>query len=203
MTEPQPHDLIWIDSLDALVASEALPEWVGKAWTVEKPLVVRRDSRKPGLIAVGIRGTLREQRHALWCQPQAVIRNLTPEALIEQRFWEHYDWAHVGPIAALIELAEIQWPMPWGVGGSCGYALATGDQVMRPTSDLDLLIRTPTRPNPDVFLPILAAIEQLPVRADIQLQTPQGGVALNEWLKQSHVMVKSAQGPYLCNDPWA
>jgi phosphoribosyl-dephospho-CoA transferase len=42
------------------------------------------------------------------------------------------------------------------------------------------------------------------VRIDAQLETPGGGVALNEWAEgKPRVMVRSASGPSLIHDPWA
>ncbi|NDL64458.1 malonate decarboxylase holo-ACP synthase [Acerihabitans arboris] len=103
---------------------------------------------------------------------------------------------------ALRRLAATDWPWPWGVTGSCGYMLATGLPASRPDSDLDLLIRCPRPVAPGDFDALLAVLPALPCRVDIQLETPRGGCALLEWLRGGKVLVKTAHGPELTDNPW-
>ncbi|MFM2477801.1 malonate decarboxylase holo-ACP synthase [Celerinatantimonas sp. MCCC 1A17872] len=199
-----PHDLVWIDTLDALHLSDAMPEWVKQTYRHNLPVVVRRDQKREGLIAAGIRGKLRSERQACWVETDHIIKVVQPHDIIDAQYWQHYDWNHLPVVKSLIQLAEINWPQSWGVTGSCGYSLATGHMAMRAQSDLDLQVISFNRPEPDDFKLILKAIENLPVRVDIQLETPSGGVALNDWLKHpEHVLVKSNTGPYLSSDPWS
>ncbi|WP_305796022.1 phosphoribosyl-dephospho-CoA transferase MdcG domain-containing protein, partial [Salmonella enterica] len=39
-------------------------------------------------------------------------------------------------------------------------------------------------------------------RADTQVDTPRGGFALNEWLRDGKALLKTSQGPQLVRDPW-
>ncbi|MFM2484631.1 malonate decarboxylase holo-ACP synthase [Celerinatantimonas yamalensis] len=198
-----PHDLVWIESADALSFDSNLPQWVRQAWQCDKPLVIRRDINPTGKIAAGIRGKLRSQRYACWIDTDAIIDVLSPETLIEQRYWQRYEWNDVPVIESLIALSTMHWPLPWGVTGSCAYSLASHEMVMRAESDLDLRIVTPTEPDLSQFSELLALIKTLKVRVDIQLETPAGGVALNEWIKRANqLLVKSAHGPFLSPNPW-
>lgn len=199
-----PHDLIWIDTLDALHLPHAMPEWVQQSYRHNLPVVVRRDQNHEGLIAAGIRGTMRAERQACWIETDHIIKVIHPNDIINGQYWQQYDWNHLPVVKSLIQLAGMNWPQTWGVTGSCGYSLATGHMAMRAQSDLDLQVISLNRPQPDDFNVILKTIEKLPVRVDIQLETPVGGVALHDWLKHpEHVLVKSNTGPYLCSDPWS
>ena len=76
------------------------------------------------------------------------------------------------------------------------------------TSDLDLLVRTPSslsRAQARGWRARLEGIErEIGLRIDAQLETPAGGVALNEWIEDTpRVMVRGASGPSLIADPWA
>ncbi|CAG9297820.1 malonate decarboxylase holo-ACP synthase [Celerinatantimonas diazotrophica] len=199
-----PHDLVWIDTLDALHLTEVMPEWVKQTYRHNLPVVIRRDQNREGLIAAGIRGTLRSQRQACWIETKHIIKRVRPQDLIHEQYWQRYNWQHLPVVHSLMQLAKLNWPLPWGVTGSCGYSLATGSIAMRAQSDLDLQVLAPTRPHADDFKLILKATKNLPVRVDIQLETPAGGVALNDWLQHSEqVLVKSNTGPYLSSNPWS
>jgi len=45
-------------------------------------------------------------------------------------------------------------------------------------------------------------VTQLPCRADTQIETPLGGFALTEWLREGRALLKTARGPRLVADPW-
>ncbi|MGC1331069.1 MAG: phosphoribosyl-dephospho-CoA transferase, partial [Pseudomonas sp.] len=62
----RPHDLLW-GMTPAHLASDA-PAWVACALADGQPVVVRRGRGGPGLVAVGVRGVSRDQRHA-GCMP--------------------------------------------------------------------------------------------------------------------------------------
>ncbi|WP_213993283.1 malonate decarboxylase holo-ACP synthase [Sodalis sp. dw_96] len=203
MRPPAPHDLLWIDDCRRLNWRQSPPPWVAAQWSPSLPLVVRRDGRLPTPIPVGIRGTLRSLRAAAWVNADAVIRVVSPEALVGKVAQSDLGSNEALPvIQALRQMAALEWPWPWGVTGSCGYMLATGQPVCRAESDLDMLIRCPQPPQPRDFARLMAFVPQLPCRVDIQLETPLGGCALTEWLRGGKVMVKTADGPIRVTDPW-
>lgn len=53
-TQLQPHDLLW-GMTPAMLPQDA-PEWVAHELSREVPVVIRRASTRPAVIAVGIRG---------------------------------------------------------------------------------------------------------------------------------------------------
>lgn len=199
----RPHDLIWISDPAALGADQALPEWVAQQWRSTLPLVVRRDIQQNGRIPVGIRGMKRSQRAAAWVSQEAIRRIVTPESLIADPLaLLHSTFVSQPPLQALIMLVQRPWPWAWGVTGSCGYALATEIPVMHAESDLDLLVRCPEPASLDDLQRLAQWLQALPCRADAQIETPLGGIALSEWLRDGRAMLKTAGGPLLTTAPW-
>lgn len=202
MSLPRAHDLIWIADRSALQSDEPLPAWVNN-WQTHLPLVVRRDRRTDGAIAVGIRGMTRIQRAAAWVDPSAIVRVVTPESLVADPVsLLHSRFISLQPMQALITMASLKWPWPWGVTGSCGYTMASDIPVMHADSDLDLLVRCDQPVSAEAFADLEATLQQLPCRADVQINTPQGGFALSEWLRGGEVMLKTDTGPVRVRDPW-
>ncbi len=89
-----------------------------------------------------------------------------------------------------------------GITGSTGYALATGIPVIHADSDLDLLIRAPCTVSPEAFTDWQAQLSRALCRADTQVDTPEGGFALAEWLRDGKTLLKTQYGPRLVADPW-
>jgi phosphoribosyl-dephospho-CoA transferase len=195
----RPHDLLW---LRARWAPEgALPEWAVIDW----PVVVRRaEPQAHGQIPVGVRGRDRAQRHASWIAAADVVRAVSPEALAKTA-WHGCLCASVAALEALRTLGPYldEIGLPWGPAGSTGFALATGAPVLRPDSDLDLLVRAPSAPSAAQVAGLKALQGRVACRLDIQIDTGAGGFALNEWLAaRPQVLLKTARGPVLVADPW-
>lgn len=197
---PRPHDLIWLDAADALQGE--LPDWVSAQWRAALPLVVRRDSHPQGLVAVGVRGMRRDQRAAGWADAAAIRRQVAPESLADASLLLRSPFVSQQPVQAAIVIAQQAWPWPWGITGSCGYALATEVPVLHSASDLDLLIRAPQPLAREALLRWCDCLAALPCRADTQVETPSGAFALNEWLRDGKAMLKTHHGPLLVRDPW-
>ena len=54
--------------------------------------------------------------------------------------------------------------------------------------------------NPELHRVLL---DEAPGRVDLQLETPQGAVALREWAGEApRVLLKTQDGPLLVSDPW-
>lgn len=208
------HDLLWLDGPDAFTPASEAPAWLDAAWLARSPVVVRREVVAPGRVPVGVRGLERHQRCAGYVGTGRVVECVTPAMLA--RF---QDRPLSEPCAALRATAR-DWPcmaallsvapqldaldLDWGPTGSAGFWLATGLPVLRPTSDLDLVVRAPTRPG-DAVLAVLAALQKTAAcQLDIQVDTGSGGFALAELMKGAErVMLKTASGPVLTADPWA
>ena len=112
------------------------------------------------------------------------------------------DWPCV---AALLSLAPRlnALGLEWGPVGGAGFWLATELPVLRPNSDLDLLVRAPTRLDPAVIAALGALQQAAPCRLDIQVDTGIGGFALSEYTGSARrILLKTAHGPLLLTDPW-
>lgn len=196
---PRPHDLLWLRDRASLHG--ITDAWVETLWHSGLPVVVRRDVDDER-IPVGVRGMRREQRAAGWVAAEAVVKRVTPEDLTDLNLLLRSPFVSQQPVQAAIQLAQRRWPWAWGVTGSTGYALATEIPVLHAASDLDLTLRAPEPLQSAQFAAWQALIEQLPCRADTQVETPAGAFSLNEWLRDGRVLLKTNQGPRLVRDPW-
>lgn len=200
-TTLRPHDLIWLTTRDAL--EDIQEPWVDAAWHTGLPVVVRRDIEGSGRIPVGVRGLKREQRAAGWVNPHQIARVVSPEQLSAEESLLRSPFITQPPVQVAVQLSRISWPWTWGITGSTGYALATGIAVIHAASDLDLLIRAPQPLSRTDLLSWQSQLEGALCRADTQVETPLGGFALNEWLRDGKTLLKTDRGPRLTANPWA
>jgi len=202
LMSPQTHDLLW--GLQAEALDSQTPDWVLEVLQQHRPVVVRRALSHGGLIAVGVRGGRRDQRHACWLAEAAITQRRTPEQLREALLTAK-NAPNESVLQMLVQIAPFMEALgqPWGVTGSAAYQLATGLVVLHPDSDLDLLVRTPEPFSRQQAALLLARLERLACRVDVQLETPAGAIALREWAgSAAQVLLKSAKGPSLVRDPW-
>lgn len=192
------HDLLWGMTPEQLPADA--PAWVVESISAGQPVVVRRAITVPGQIAVGVRGRLREQRYATSMAIAGISHRVMPEDLCHV--------ASTRDLPALRAMAKLR-PMldacgwVWGVSGSAGFELGSGFAALHERSDLDLILRTPqplSRSQAQVLMMLIGTAECL---VDMQLQTPNGAVALREWAGPSQrVLLKNAREACLVIDPW-
>lgn len=198
----RPHDLLWPRVPLSSIGPAAVPAWVNENW----PVVVRRAApQREGLVPIGLRGRERHQRHATWLDRAQVGRSLAPEALARSACRETLRIGEPAPLEALRALAPFldEIGLPWGPSGSVGFAVATGVALLRPDSDLDLLVRAAAAPTARQVDRLKALQGRTRCRLDIQIDTGNGGFALNEWLgNRRQVLLKTAHGPRLVDDPW-
>ncbi|MDH4607340.1 malonate decarboxylase holo-ACP synthase [Pseudomonas sp. BN102] len=196
-TNPKPHDLLWGMTPDQLPADA--PTWAAQALAAGHPVVVRRAVCEPGLVAVGIRGCNRDQRLAVTMPVHSIQRLLSPEQLSQRVPGQ---WPALRALADVKPLLDATC-LPWGPTGGVGFQLATGIAVLHEASDLDLLLRTPIPFGRQQARELLAALADAPCRIDLQLETPNGAVALREWAGDSQrVLLKCAEGARLVDNPW-
>ncbi len=200
-TTLRPHDLIWLTTRDAL--EDIHESWVDTAWHTGLPVVVRRDVDGNGRIPVGVRGLKRDQRAAGWVNPHQIARIVSPEQLSAEESLLRSPFITQPPVQVAVQLSRTSWPWTWGITGSTGYALSTGIAVIHADSDLDLLIRAPEPLSRTVLLSWQSQLEGALCRADTQVETPLGGFALNEWLRDGKTLLKTDRGPRLTANPWA
>ncbi|MDR5740945.1 MULTISPECIES: malonate decarboxylase holo-ACP synthase [unclassified Caballeronia] len=204
---PRPHDLVWVEAPEDIVATSAMPAWATREWLSVAPAVVRREAAERGVVPVGLRGHARNERFAAFVNVERIARCVTPEALARARGWLDADGA-LANLPCMRALAFIAprldaLALTWGVTGSVGFALASGVSTLREDSDLDLLLRA-DRPLPrDDARALLSLLQAAPARIDMQVDTGHGGFALAEWTgRAGRVMLKTGRGPKLVADPW-
>ncbi len=197
-----PHDLLWVSQDDAIVIDGELPEWFTRQGIANYPVVVRRELLPENWIPVGIRGENRSQRLAAKVRYSDLIACLAPEDIVSRTISNMERFSGLPAITALNSLVAKDLPYVWGVTGSTGYQLATGIEVMSEHSDLDLLFRCRNPLSFDHFKDLSQILGELPCRADAQIETPNGGFALNEWVRDKKVMLKTSCGPIITTDPW-
>lgn len=199
------HDLLWV-APDAIRLDGPWPAWADAAWLRSAPVVVRREAVDGGLVPVGLRGAARSERARAYVPAGAVTRRVAPEALAATA---DIDALLAGPVpwpalAALVTVRPLlnATGLAWGPTGGAGFFLACGLPVLRPDSDLDILVRAP-QPLTAAQTAALDAVQAgAPCRIDIQVETGRGAFALTEWRRGGRVMLKTDTGPLLCTDPW-
>ncbi|NVZ80043.1 malonate decarboxylase holo-ACP synthase, partial [Pseudomonas gingeri] len=192
-----PHDLLW--GLTTAQLPEDAPGWVAEALSHGQPVVVRRALASAGQVPVGVRGVLREQRFATLMPRLLVERRVRPEALIASIGWGR-DWPALQALHYLRPLLNASG-LAWGVGGSAGFELATGLPTLHQQSDLDLILRAPQALSRRQAAGLLQQLDNPFCRVDLQVQTPQGAVALAEWAGPARrVLLKRAEGALLVLD---
>ena len=199
MTAPRPHDLLFPHRPGAFRADGPRPGWLDPA----APLVVRREATADGTIPVGARGLARNERCKGYLAPDDVARVVTPCALA-QSLPDCAPCTGLPCIEALLALAPRldALDVEWGPAGGAGYWLACALPVLRPTSDLDLLVRLRRRPSAPTLAALAALADGQPCRIDLQIDTGAGGFALPELLRGGRVLLKTDTGPVLVADPW-
>ncbi|WP_353249335.1 malonate decarboxylase holo-ACP synthase [Salinisphaera sp. T31B1] len=193
---PRPHDLVWCEP--AALADDP-PAWARACLASGLPAVIRRAPRCRDRLPVGLRGSHRGQRYGGHIAESAIIRRVAPESLTSRR------GTRVAAIAAIAEVASVfaAADLCWGISGAVGFELASGHPVCHVASDLDLVVRTPQPMPRSGAAKLRRDLNSLPVRCDVQLETPGGGVALAEWASQApSVLIKTDHGPRLSSDPW-
>lgn len=210
---PRPHDLLRLAPGAPLRGADggSAPAWLDDApapgW-----VVVRRAAPGPaGEIPVGVRGRTRDQRWAALVAPSAVVGAVAPHDLPRAPA----DPGR-GALAVLQVLARLAPALDrhlgraWGPTGSVGFELATGCPTARDGSDLDLVVRAPARVGPGAASALAVACggdlrDVGGVRVDVLLETPHGGVSLDEWSRaggRGAVALRTPTGPRLVLDPW-
>lgn len=197
--ELEAHDLLWGMTVDCL-ADDAPPLWVREVLLRGDPVVVRREITSADQVGVGVRGQFRHQRYATQMPRSAISRQLKPEALTE------IDTSHFKHLAERLQsISNIMKNFSgcWGYTGSFGFELATGIEAVTQQSDIDLLIRAEQPFAKKQAIELLGNFQQAGLNVDIQLQLPQGGLALKEWARDSgKVLLKRPDGAVLVENPW-
>jgi phosphoribosyl-dephospho-CoA transferase len=202
--EYRPHDLLWAPA-NRLQLTGGWLEWADVEWMRIAPVVVRRETSFPGQVPVGLRGKARSQRSKGYVAHAAVQRCVSPEMLaatLPNRWVGSKDFAVLAALRIIAPALDATG-LTWGPTGGVGFFLASGLPVLRPDSDLDLVVRAPQRLDSAQALALAEVQRHSGCRIDIQIDTGHGAFALAEWARDSgRVMLKTNDGPLLCTNPW-
>ena len=195
------HDLLWFDNCSSFQCDGPLPNWAATVLREQQPVVVRRAVASNNEIAVGLRGHSRGQRLGGVLPKAAITRVATPESLLQRLGTADLTLPALASLATLCSRLAPHYA--WGPTGSVGFQLATGLPVVRVDSDLDILMRFPEEPDRAELDSLTRLFAELPVRCDVQMETPHGGVALAEWARgERRMLLKTTRGPVLVANPW-
>jgi len=71
------------------------------------------------------------------------------------------------------------------------------------TSDIDVVARAPVALSRTLAADLHDALRRLPVRVDVQIETPSGAIALAEYAANlARVALRTQFGPRLVENPW-
>lgn len=195
------HDLLEIDADRFIAIQTSVPEWIEAGLRDCPFVVVRRGVATGRKIPVGVRGIERNQRWAAFCDSQLIKNSLTPSQLLARRVLVR------APALHALQLLKERWTKfdrLWGPGGSVGFELATGKHVVKPESDLDVVIYAEDRMTVIEAKSWWSYAVDLPAMVDIRVETPVCGFSLVEFANQSPgpCLLRSATGFMFGTDPW-
>lgn len=195
------HDLVRFRPDD----DARVPPWVTCDGETVWGVVRRPAATAPDATALGLRGAHRSERVPLQVRVHDIIDVVTPEEIAGRTLESTVNPELASSLAILVSASsETFGGLPWGPVGSVGFELATRLRAVRPTSDLDLLLRAERElPRAEAHR-ILRFLSGVPCRADCLVETPRGAVALAEWAHSSggSVLLRTPTGPVLTRDPW-
>src|SRR5260221_13880924 len=203
---PFVHDLALLSLSDTKVNAANLVErnWIKNALEKCPWVVVRRSLAPDETISIGVRGSQRRERWGGFARYSQIVSLATPQEL-------RSDLSAKNPLnlPAMRTLQFLQselssFPLEWGPGGSVGYELASGAQVVHPKSDLDLVIRAPERCARMFAEELSTILLASPGKIDCRIETPWCGFSLEEYARAEtpSLLVRTPTGPRLSKDPW-
>jgi len=200
------HDLLHVDPEFLTPGCHAESAWVKDALAASPWVVVRRDEAPADQIAVGVRGASRSDRWGGFIAKDQIRSIVRPAELLLL----HRSSRYVPRTPALRALRQMdeRWQhltFPWGPGGSVGFELATGQFSTNDSSDLDLIIRAPSRISRERARFLWNQTKDLAVRVDVRVETLHCGFSLQEYAcgALDRILLRYADGPKLGADPWS
>lgn len=193
------HDIVSINQAD--LKGLELPEWYEKSDKIYGT-VRRAKSINDGYIPLGLRGKQRNQRFAFEV-PAAIIQEIFhPFEIINRDSFRTEEVKNYEVYKQYLTAQEMLSEIKWGVGGSLGFELVTGEPTIKSTSDFDLLIYA----NAANELPkeIIEEHSEFFEMLDTQVITKRGGFALKEYLinQTGKILLKTDEGPLLTTQIW-
>ncbi|PIO81842.1 hypothetical protein BSQ38_09455 [Pediococcus damnosus] len=201
-----PHDLIKLGAIKNLKEFERLAQWA-KLSLVRAPwVVVRRGYQSAGMVPVGIRGNLRNERQSAMVSEQAIVGKVSPFDLVLNKMWLSVNSSRktLPVFQALDAIAPIMRDFSWGIGGSYGYELVSGVPMAKVSSDLDIIVQNFPKVSVNEAQKLLSELNQYGVHIDLQVVEGQNGFSLEEYAhnRSQTILMKTEKGPQLVPDPW-
>ena len=199
------HDLLEIDANVFISENAPVPEWVDEVLRQSPFVVVRRGRASGQEIPIGVRGAERNQRWGAFCHPAWVKSILTPPQLLTRTVPRLR--ADATPALLALKVLKDRWmdlDHPWGPGGSVGFELATGRHVVKPESDLDIVICPEGTIIREQATSLCARTMNLSVAVDIRVETLACGFSLTEYARgdSASILLRTPDGLELGSDPW-
>jgi phosphoribosyl-dephospho-CoA transferase len=202
---PRVHDLLFLRSGIVSSAGVAKPAWVTSLESSDLWVVVRQSIAPDGLVSVGIRGIDRHERWGGFANLADVKERFRPSQL-------SYHMARRTRIA-MPALAALSWlegqldksEPDWGPVGSVGFELATGQQVVTETSDLDIALFAPTQFSRDTARDLWSVMRAATAKIDVRVETSYCGFSLEEYAREEteKVLIRLPESRKLATNPWA
>jgi phosphoribosyl-dephospho-CoA transferase len=198
------HYLLEIDVNQFMSYQTSVPEWVEESFRQTPYVVVRRGVATNQKVPIGVRGAERNQRWANFCHSKLVKSILTPPQLLVLLPAPRLNVARAIRALHLLKERWMDLDHPWGPGGSVGFELTTGKQVVKPASDLDVVIYADTRITVAIAKSLWTRTIDLPAVVDIRVETPFCGFSLSEFVSKSpgNILLRSPSGFKVGRDPW-
>ncbi|MGM0876062.1 MAG: malonate decarboxylase holo-ACP synthase [Bacillota bacterium] len=196
--ELNPHDLLEVESVADLISYSPLPEWVEMSIAKAPYVVVRRARASEGLVAVGVRGSMRNERFAAFLPVNHIVSRITPEQLAQEKKWNDHS---KGIFCCLEQVSNIMnvYSLMWGPVGSVGFELVSGKETTTRTSDIDIVIRFEEGFTISFAREIEEEIKKYHVRVDVQIDAIEGAFSLSEYAASGGqpVLLRTMDGPML------
>ena len=202
----EPHDLLGISVKEDELST--FPEWAQvKLLEFQTVIVTRQKPVHENGIIVGVRGNRRNQRFAFEISKQRIQKQVSPyEALEHFGFNRLPESRKSFPVFQALRSIQDKKLLSanFGITGSAGYEIVTGDMMVKETSDLDLILKVDHRIPFDKLKKLWENLNQFSVHADVQLVHADRGFSLEEFVQQNgkQVLIKSGTGPFISNAPW-
>jgi phosphoribosyl-dephospho-CoA transferase len=199
------HDLLLLRRGLLSAAGVAQPAWLASRYPANQWVVVRRSVAPEGLVAVGVRGSTRQQRWGGYADSADIIERLRPSQLSSHRMRR----ARL-KVPALATLSWLEGKishseLDWGPVGSVGFELASGQQVVTATSDLDIAIFAPARFTREAARDLWKVMKDAPAKIDVRVETPLCGFSLEEYAREGTetVLIRLSDQRQFATDPWS
>ena len=185
------HDLVYLKSMEQIEFFGDYPDWMNEEEMARGIAVVRRMKVVDGKVAIGFRGDNRSKRFAAIttiCNIKHVIR---PFDVLTNPFPTTHN-------QSLSYIKKVLDGFKWGIGGSVGFSMATGINVCRENSDLDIILYCEKLQELDQLKPILSLLQKSTHRVDVQAEILGiGAVVLADYSEHPSFIVRTSTGPIL------